>query len=77
MYVCIFQFYCNWKTENCRTFRLNQHVFTKFWGELLLRDWLKKTPRDLMQIRFPKISESDLKKSIEKWEEKGLDEKLF
>ena len=40
-------------------------LFIKFWGELLFRDWLGKTPRDLMQvIWFPKFSESVLKKSI-------------
>ena len=42
----------------------SSHLFIKLWGELFLRDWLKKTPHDLMQIWFPKFSETVLKRSI-------------
>ena len=64
LYVGIFQFYCTWKTENCRIFWPNQRVVFKIlrWAALA---WLvEKSPRDLMQIWFPKFSESDLKRSI-------------
>ena len=52
------------KTENCRIFWPNQRVVYKIlrWAALA---WLvEKTPHGLMQIWFPKFSESDLKRSI-------------
>ena len=50
LYVGIFQFYCTWKIDNCRIFRLNLRFVYKIlrWAAL---SWLvEKTPRDLMQI---------------------------
>ena len=66
LYVGIFQFYCTWKIDNCRIFRPNLRFVHKIlrWAAL---SWLvEKTSLDLMQICFPKFSESVLKRFVDK-----------